>query len=368
MQRTTPPSASVAARAAVARLTIRLVDELAEADANLACSGLGLWAALAVLGSGATGTTAEELGAALGVRCPEEAAPTLAAVDHDVTSLGGTAHALALWSRVPTYRAWRDALPMIGVAHLDDDADLDAWVRDHTDGIIDRVPVAIDDATLVALVDALCLVTRWADPFPRHRTEPRPFHAPAGPVDVPTMATLVPAERAGTWRGTTVVDVPAQPGDGGRVVLRLGLGVEGAAPPAVVAAVLEAGPDRRAPLPADRVDLYVPRFGVRSHHDLVPLLRSVGVRRVLTDDADLPLLSPERLKVSQAVQEAVVEVDEEGVRAAAVTAMTLVRAAGWAQPPVVVPLHLDRPFAFALLAETTGLPLFAGWVADPLTG
>ncbi len=97
--------------AAVADLTTRLVGRLAAPDTNLACSGLGLWCALAVLASGASGATADELGALLGLAADEDPADRLGRLDDEVTALAGTAHALAVWSRVPTYRAWREGLP-----------------------------------------------------------------------------------------------------------------------------------------------------------------------------------------------------------------------------------------------------------------
>lgn len=149
-------------------------------------------------------------------------------------------------------------------------------------------------------------------------------------------------------------------------MLRLGLGDPGAPPAEVLDDVLSGSTDRRRSLDADQVDLFVPRFAIRCRHDLVPVLEALGAGRVLSDQAELDRLSPEPLKVSQAVQEAVVDVDEEGVRAAAVTAMALLRAAAApSRPPTVVEVRFDRPFAFALVAEASGLPLFAGWVADP---
>lgn len=358
------PADVVGARAAVAALTELLVGHTADPERNLACSGFGLWSALAVLTAGAAGETADELTALVGLD-PVRAARMLAHLDVEVGALDGTDHAVAVWSRVPTYKTWREALPMVGFAHLDDDTDLDAWVRDHTDGMIDALPVTIDDTTLLALVDALCLQARWATPFSPRRTEPRAFTTPTGPVEAATMVGRFAATSGGTVGRTTVVDVAAEPGEGGRVLLRLGLGEPAAAPAAVLRDVLAGGSIERTRLPADVVELFLPRFTVRRTIDLVPLLVE-HAPRCLTDDAELDRISPEPLKVSQAAQEAVVDVDEHGVKAAAVTAMALARAAGPPPaPPTVVEVRLDRPFAYAIVAERTGLPLFAGWVADP---
>jgi serine protease inhibitor len=116
---------------------------------------------------------------------------------------------------------------------------------------------------------------------------------------------------------------------------------------------------------ADVVDVFLPRFAIECSHDLVEPLRSMGVRRVFTDGAELGRLSPEPLALDQARQVARVEVDEEGVKAAAVTALAMRAGAMVAPDPVVMELRFDRPFAFALLDPELDLPLFAGWLADP---
>ena len=68
------------------------------------------------------------------------------------------------------------------------------------------------------------------------------------------------------------------------------------------------------------------------------------------------------LIVDAAVQETVVEIDERGVKAAAVTAVSMTR--GMPGPAPVV-AHFDRPFGFAVVDPESGLVLFAGWLADP---
>jgi serpin B len=57
---------------------------------------------------------------------------------------------------------------------------------------------------------------------------------------------------------------------------------------------------------------------------------------------------------------AVLEVGEQGTRAAAVTAVAPERSLA------ITPLFAaDRPFAFVIVHEPTGAVLFAGYIADP---
>ena len=70
----------------------------------------------------------------------------------------------------------------------------------------------------------------------------------------------------------------------------------------------------------------------------------------------------EKLFVSQVQHDVRVAIDEEGVTAAAYTAMS---ASDAAMPPEdEVDFVLDRPFLFVLTNED-GLPLFAGIVEQP---
>jgi serpin B len=119
------------------------------------------------------------------------------------------------------------------------------------------------------------------------------------------------------------------------------------------------------PVPADLVNLALPRFSLESTIDLLPALAALGMITATTDGADFGDLSPEPLRVDQFTQQAVVDIDEEGVKAAAVTVVAMARAAGPRPDPVVLDLAFDRPFAFALVDPELGLPLFTGWVADP---
>lgn len=62
---------------------------------------------------------------------------------------------------------------------------------------------------------------------------------------------------------------------------------------------------------------------------------------------------------------AVIEVGEESIEAAAVTAVEAARPASAAPPPKPETFRVDRPFQFYLVDEATGAILFQGRIADP---
>lgn len=88
---------------------------------------------------------------------------------------------------------------------------INADVAETTRGLIPELLGAgtITAATVATLVNALYLKVAWRNAFPKHATEPRPFHTSAGPVQVPTMR--LPNKRLGyaAVDGWQVVVLPA---------------------------------------------------------------------------------------------------------------------------------------------------------------
>ncbi len=70
--------------------------------------------------------------------------------------------------------------------------------------------------------------------------------------------------------------------------------------------------------------------------------------------------SPNGLLVSDVVQKAFVEVNEEGTEAAAATGVGF-RMASFEEP---IMFHCDRPFAFFIKEEESGVTLFSGRMAE----
>jgi serine protease inhibitor len=344
--------------------------ELVAADpaVDFAVSPTGLWLALAAVASGARGATAEELRAVLDVAGPGAAE----ACRGVVRALAGTealAVATGVWSRVPIHPQFRAALPDVGFGEVDPAA-IDAWVCEATGGLIERLPVAVSPADRLVLVNALALKARWARPFKAGQTEDRPFTDAAGAVcAVPTMTETF-AARAG-WA------VPEAGGGSARVV-ELECAAQGDAaarvrfvlgPPGRRAAdVLPAAwaPEAvREPLDADRVRVFLPRLAIRTTLDVTGNLAALGVGLAGTAAADFSGVSPEPLRIDRVVQEAVVRVAEEGVEAAAATAvmmrsLALVRGAA----ERVAEIAFDRPFGVVVLDASGGIPLFTAWQAS----
>ncbi|MEU2250315.1 serpin family protein [Streptomyces sp. NPDC019224] len=348
----------------VQRLGERWIGELAGPGGDFVCSPAGLWLALTALAAGARGGTADELRAVLGV-AGQEAAGAVTATARELAAADGLGVATRVCTRTPVRRKVRKALPDVLFGPMAPEK-ADAWVRETTGGLVERLPVVVDDAMLLVLVNALALKADWAIPFEREATGDRPFTDAAGVTrQVPTMYGTPPPWDVWMSGGTFVLDLRCGRRRGGpppvKVRLVLGRPGEGAADVLPAAWAPKAA---RTALGADALTIAVPRFTLRTHIRAAGQLSTLGIRLATTPAADFSGLSPTPLMLSEAVQEAVLKVNEEGVAAAAVT--VLPAPAGAEPGPLPRRLHLafDRPFGIVVLDPGEEVPLFAGWQAD----
>ncbi|MCT4352908.1 serine protease [Streptomyces sp. Je 1-79] len=339
-------------------------------DGDFVCSPAGLWTALAAVASGARTETGAELRELLGVE-GEAAAEAATVAGRRLAEAAGIAVATAVWSRVAVLDAFRRGLPDVGFGVLGDEAqrELDSWVRESTGGVIDALPIDLDGTEELVLVNALVLKARWLTAFTTSATRDAPFTDGYGDTTlVPTMHQRIPVFWAWRVGGTTVVELPCDEVDGtartaggeGAARVRFVLGAQGEGPAEVLPAAW-AGERGRTRLAADGVALALPRFTLRAKIDVNEQLAALGVTRALRPGADFSALSPHPLSVSRVVQEALVTVAEEGVEAAAVTAVTMSRGAAPPRRRIVEEIAFDRPFGVVVLDATGEVPLFAGW-------
>ncbi|ACZ29079.1 proteinase inhibitor I4 serpin [Xylanimonas cellulosilytica DSM 15894] len=246
---------------------------------------------------------------------------------------------------------------------------LDAWVQHHSGGLVEESAITPKDSLRLVLQDAVVLAARWYTPFPGHATGDRPFTTADGTeVSVPTMSGEAPRAYAEVdgWRAARL------PYTGHELHADVILPPDGVNPAAAhpeLLAALAAALDDAEDQP---VRVTLPVLDLRPDPlDLRDAIATLGAPTVLdpgaadltgigTDDAG------ERLYLGQAMQQAVLQLDEEGTRAAAVT--ELGAEAGSAPVDRPVELTLDRPFLIEIAHTSTSWPLFQAAIRDPRPG
>lgn len=113
------------------------------------------------------------------------------------------------------------------------------------------------------------------------------------------------------------------------------------------------------------VNLKLPCFKTETDLRLVPIMKDLGMPTAFTDDAEFPNFGNRPVFISNMFQKAVIDLDEEGTKAAAVTVIEV--AESEPEPPVVKDFHANRPFFYIISEQSTGIIFFIGQYAGNAT-
>ena len=362
----------------------------ASPDGNVVVSPASLHAVLAALLNGATGETAAEMRRALAVDALDPAGVNQGWADLIWLSQSGKKEEIkirdSLWLRAgfpfkedflganrDYYAAEARELPS---GPDEAAAAINDWVERNTAGRITDIaqPDMFDEATILALFNTIHLKVKWQH-FDEKATAPEPFKLEEGEVNVPMMHATELETRVAQ---TDAYDAVALSTDGpvtvwivvprGKATAEALLGGPQNHPywdvPTLDAAALEAMYDDAHVLTGN---LALPRFTTKYEaKDLKGTLATMGMPRAfLPDQADFGGIADvggERIYISDVVQKTFVEMNEQGVEAAAasgaVMRVTSAQMLGF-------DVRADHPFLFVLTEKATGAPLFMGLVRDP---
>jgi serine protease inhibitor len=110
----------------------------------------------------------------------------------------------------------------------------------------------------------------------------------------------------------------------------------------------------------ERLDIQLPRWDTSSNGSLKSLLTSVGLRRAFYAGAFGGIADDPTLQLGDVVQGAKITVTEEGT-AGAIGGDSIPSG----RPATARSFIVNHPFAFAIVHQPTGVPLFEGVVVDP---
>ena len=248
---------------------------------------------------------------------------------------------------------------------------INQWVSDQTEGMIDGIfednqPVP---AQYFVLINAIYFMGAWTEDFDPEETEDKDFTLPDGStVEVPIMRRE--SEEMTDYRylseeGFEAVRIPYGgieiPGQETRVAMYVFVPDNGLD---AFYEQLDAGSwdEWLNSFSARDGTVGLPRFEMRYEKTLNEVLKDMGMERAFDDRADFTGMSPEgeQLLLDQVIHEAVIEVDEKGTEAAAVTI-----APGLGEAPGPFEVIADRPFFFVIRDDHAESILFAGTVTDP---
>ncbi len=233
---------------------------------------------------------------------------------------------------------------------------VNGWVEERTNDLIPELfpPASFDGSTQMVLVNAVALDAPWEFPFDPAATRTEPFtRADGSTVNVPMMHydEFLPS----AWtEDALAVEVPYGGGALSMVVIvpndlaafESELTTESLA--AVIDGITDGG-----------IHLSLPKWTARTHVQLNDVLTGLGMPAAFGGGADFSgMTEGGGLFLDQVEHEAVVEVDEQGTRAAAATGGEMADSHG----PTI---EVNRPFLYLIRDRGAGTILFIGRVTDP---
>lgn len=246
----------------------------------------------------------------------------------------------------------------------DPEVAINDWVYRHTGGkiqdFLNRGEIGPDMVLL--LLNAVYFQGTWRDIFNERQTRDREFTTASGQVvRVPMMSRdgRYSVKVMGHGIRAQVLELPFGTDDRFSMFILLPDDVNGLPDleASLNATLLE---DSLSNMPEpSRVMIQVPKFTLRVKTSLKQVLQAMGLSRIFGQEAELSRMSPDRVKVADVKHEAVIEVDEKGAKAAAVTAVEIVLVS---LPPSFT---ADHPFLFVLRDHKARLNLFMGRLNDP---
>jgi len=111
-----------------------------------------------------------------------------------------------------------------------------------------------------------------------------------------------------------------------------------------------------------KINLELPRFKTEGNYGLhEKILPEMGMKRAFGADADFSNIADDMsLAISRIIHKTMVEVNEEGSEAAAVTVVEIFESTGIVKPEFKV----NKPFLFAIKEKSTGVIIFIGKIGE----
>jgi len=362
----------------------KLYDLLKHKDGNIFFSPCSIRTALAMTLSGARKRTASQMEKALCLTGKEEVPHrAIAALASGLdTRAGQYGHELkianSLWG-LKGYRFLPEFLGSLkkiygaGFNELDFRADpenayktINRWVEGKTDSRIRELLKAgdLDPATVLVLINAIWFKAHWACRFDESNTRERPFFLPGtgkkndGPrkISVPFMYQMSDFGCLHD-KDMTILELPYEGNELTMVIIlpREREGLAGLEASLTSEALLK----KLQKLEPQEIGVFLPKFKANSRFYMRETLSALGMADAFDSTAaDFSgMTGSGGLWIDNVIHEAVVEVDEQGTRAAGATAVMMKKGG--------MSFHADHPFMFLIRDKNSGAILFLGRVADP---
>ena len=239
--------------------------------------------------------------------------------------------------------------------------DINNWVKENTDGVIDKIVDQMDPYAAMYLVNTVLFDAEWQNIYRKHEVRDGTFTAIDGAKR--TVSMMYSNERLYLDDGKATGFL--KPYKNGYSFAAL-LPNEGVALDDYIASLTGEGflttvkNAKEGP-----VEAAMPKFSYDYGIEMSDALKALGMTVLfdaeLADFSGLGHSSDGNIYISRVLHKAYIAVDEKGTKAGAATAIEAPAAGVWEDRRRVI---LDRPFVYAIIDNAAGLPIFIGAVTD----
>ena len=336
---------------------------------NMLISPLSMMLVLAMTANGAAGDTRSEMEEVLGLPIEELNAYLYSYVNAlPSTKKSKLEIANSIWMRQNVLTVKKDFL-QANADYYGADAyqgpfdaqtlkDIDGWVEDNTDGMIEKIIDALDPNAAMVLVNTVLFDAKWDVAYRESQTRSGTFYAYSGQEQSVKMmysneysyivdryatgflkpykdghysfAALLPKEGLDVYEDITSLDAK-----------KLLNTLESAS--------------------SEKVQVSSPRFSYEYALQMNDVLQAMGMESAFGADADFSAMANEDLYIDEVLHKTYIEVTEKGTRAAAASSSGM-KTKGDVEEYKTV--YLDRPFVYMIIDNNTNLPVFMGVVTQ----
>lgn len=349
-------------------------------DENVFISPISISMAIAMAYQGTDSATKEEIGNALGwnnsgLTVEEINDAYYALLQSLIQSKDGVEIniANALWTREgeKLYQSFLEANQLYynaKVKELDFDRSdsvktINRWVKDETKGKIDKIiegPIAPN--TILFIMNAIYFKGDWSNEFDENKTEQKSFTLSDGStIPVPMMAQYGKYE----YRQDSDFQAIRLPYGNGEKSMLIVLPAQNTSVDTVIENIAEDPTQWQQSITKRSGEIQLPRFTMEYENSLVDALQALGIQNAFDPStADFTNMSDRNdLYISEVKHKSIIEVNEKGSEAAAVTSIEVTTTSAIVEEEPFQ-MIVDRPFFFAIEDRKTGAWLFIGAVRD----
>lgn len=343
------------------KLGFAMLNKLYAGSKNSIISPQSLALALGMAAEGAQGDTLAEILEALDVK---DVSQIIASLPEELKSANAAFTAPGLVLKDEYIRRLNEAYNAEWF-EIDDAVveKVNAWVQENTDGLIDQLLSEAPGAeTAMILINAVAMDAQWALTFDPENTFEENFTTMNGEMPVMMM------HRTGYFDyaekdGVQMIRLPYADSSLEMWIV-LPPDTEDGMPWLLNTLSHEGMFYLKSDAQEAYVNLGLPKMDISDENTLSDVLKQLGVETAFGSEADFSGMSETPMCIDSILQKVRVQMDEEGTKAAAATAM-IMKDMALREPEYDAEMIVNRPFVFAVSDAETGALCFAGVVENP---